>query len=100
MNKFKDKVAIVTGGSRDIGRAIAIKLAKEGAKVVVNFYNSESGARETVDKIKSSVVVCMLTTSLAPEDLDRAKKYNMLDDYIDKPLYEDKMKELILKYFG
>lgn len=52
------------------------------------------------DKIKSSVVVCMLTTSLAPEDLERAEKYNMLEDYIDKPLYEDKMKELIKKHFG
>ncbi|MEB8346129.1 glucose 1-dehydrogenase [Flavobacteriaceae bacterium KMM 6898] len=53
MSKFKGKVAIVTGGSRDIGRAISIKLAKEGAKVVVNYYNSESGAKETVAKIKS-----------------------------------------------
>ncbi|RIA10779.1 3-oxoacyl-[acyl-carrier protein] reductase [Flavobacteriaceae bacterium MAR_2010_72] len=53
MNRFKGKVAIVTGGSRDIGRAIAIKLAKEGAKVVVNYNNSESGAKETLDQIKS-----------------------------------------------
>jgi 3-oxoacyl-[acyl-carrier protein] reductase len=53
MSKFKGKVAVVTGGSRDIGRAIAIKLAKEGAKVVVNFNSSESGANETVTEIKS-----------------------------------------------
>ncbi len=52
------------------------------------------------DKIKSSVVVCMLTTSLAKEDLERSKEYAILDDYIDKPLYEAKMRELILKYFG
>ena len=50
--------------------------------------------------IKASVVVCMLTTSLAKEDLERSKDYDILDDYIDKPLYEDKMRELILKYFG
>ena len=41
MSKFKGKVAVVTGGSRDIGRAISVQLAKEGAKVVVNYYNSE-----------------------------------------------------------
>ena len=41
MSKFKGKVAVVTGGSRDIGRAISIKLAKEGAKVVVNYNSSE-----------------------------------------------------------
>ncbi|MGB5463900.1 MAG: 3-oxoacyl-ACP reductase family protein [Aureibaculum sp.] len=53
MSKLKGKVAVVTGGSRDIGRAISIKLAKEGAKVIVNYYNSESGAKDTVAIIKS-----------------------------------------------
>ena len=53
MSKFKGKVAVVTGGARDIGRAISVKLAKEGAKVVVNYFNSESGAKETLDEIKS-----------------------------------------------
>jgi len=53
MNNFNGKVAVVTGGARDIGRAISIKLAKEGAKVVVNYYNSESEAMDTIDVIKS-----------------------------------------------
>jgi len=53
MSQFKGKVAIVTGGARDIGRSISVQLAKEGAKVVVNYYNSESGANETVAEIKS-----------------------------------------------
>lgn len=51
------------------------------------------------ESVRSSVVVCMLTTSLAKEDLERSKNYEMLDDYIDKPLYEAKLKELILKHF-
>ncbi len=53
MSKLKGKVAVVTGGSRDIGRAIAIALAKLGANVVVNYFNSESGANETVSEIQS-----------------------------------------------
>ncbi len=53
MSSLKGKVAVVTGGSRDIGRAISVKLANEGVKVVVNYYNSESEAKETVAKIKS-----------------------------------------------
>jgi len=53
MSKLKGKVAVVTGGSRDIGRAISVGLAKEGAKVVVNYNSSESGATETVNEIKS-----------------------------------------------
>lgn len=50
---FKGKVAVVTGGGRDIGRAISVKLAKEGAKVVVNYNSSRKGAKETVEEIKS-----------------------------------------------
>ncbi len=53
MSKFKGKVAVVTGGARDIGRSISVELAREGAKVVVNYYNSEAGAQETLDIIKS-----------------------------------------------
>jgi 3-oxoacyl-[acyl-carrier protein] reductase len=54
MSKLKGKIAVVTGGSRDIGRAISIKLAKEGAKVIVNYFNSEAGANETVAEIKAA----------------------------------------------
>jgi len=53
MSNFQGKVAVVTGGGRDIGRSISVQLAKEGAKVVVNYYNSESSAQETLDEIKS-----------------------------------------------
>lgn len=53
MENLKGKVAVVTGGARDIGRAISVGLAKEGVKVVVNYYNSESGAQQTLDEIKS-----------------------------------------------
>ena len=53
MSKLKGKVALVTGGARDIGRAISVKLAEEGAKVVVNYYSSEADAAETVEEIRS-----------------------------------------------
>ena len=47
------KVALVTGASRGIGKAIAISLGKLGAEVIVNYSSSEERAREVVNTIKS-----------------------------------------------
>lgn len=45
---LKDKIAVVTGASRGIGKAIAIELAKAGAKVAVNYSSSQNEAEEVV----------------------------------------------------
>jgi 3-oxoacyl-[acyl-carrier protein] reductase len=50
--KLKEKVAIVTGGARDLGRAISLKLAKEGAKVVINYYDNPEDAEETLKMVQ------------------------------------------------
>lgn len=51
---MKGKVAVVTGGARDIGRAVSLRLAAEGAKVVVNYHSSEEQARETLKSIRDA----------------------------------------------
>jgi len=50
--KLKDRVAIITGASRGIGSAIAKRFAKEGAKVVINYNQSEDKASRLVDEIR------------------------------------------------
>jgi 3-oxoacyl-[acyl-carrier protein] reductase len=47
------KVAIVTGGSRGIGRGVALELARRGAKVIVNYHSKAEAANEVVELIKS-----------------------------------------------
>ncbi|MFJ8459794.1 3-oxoacyl-[acyl-carrier-protein] reductase [Lysinibacillus xylanilyticus] len=54
MRKLEGKVAVVTGASRGIGRAIALKLADEGAKVVVNYSGSQAKAEEVVTMIQEN----------------------------------------------
>lgn len=51
INDLQGKIAIVTGGARDIGRAVAVQLAEAGADVVLTYFRSESAATETVRHI-------------------------------------------------
>jgi 3-oxoacyl-[acyl-carrier protein] reductase len=50
--RLKDKVAVITGGSRGIGRAMAVRFAAEGALIVLTYSHNEEAARETVALIK------------------------------------------------
>lgn len=54
MSSLKGKVAIVTGSSRGIGRAIAERLGREGASVVVNYAGSAEKAQEVVQAIEAA----------------------------------------------
>ncbi len=53
-NTLENKVALITGGSRGIGRAIALEFAKRGAAVVVNYNQSPAAAEAVVNQIKEA----------------------------------------------
>lgn len=50
--RIKDKIALVTGSSRGVGRAVALGFAKEGGNVVVNYTSNEKAANEVVEAIQ------------------------------------------------
>lgn len=52
MKRLEGKVAVVTGGARDIGRAVSLRLAAEGARVCVNYAHSPEKAQETLEMIR------------------------------------------------
>ncbi|MBD1939797.1 3-oxoacyl-[acyl-carrier-protein] reductase [Microcoleus sp. FACHB-68] len=54
LQRLRDQVAIVTGASRGIGRAIALALAAEGAKIAVNYASSSAAAEEIVGAIEAA----------------------------------------------
>jgi acetoacetyl-CoA reductase/3-oxoacyl-[acyl-carrier protein] reductase len=60
MGRLNGKTALVTGASRGIGRAIAIELAREGAKVAINFQNNEEKAKEVAYDIRKFGGTCTL----------------------------------------
>lgn len=59
-NKLKDKVIIVTGGDSGLGRAASIAYAKEGAKIVIVYYNEDYDANETKNIIEYYNSECLL----------------------------------------
>jgi 3-oxoacyl-[acyl-carrier protein] reductase len=54
MSAFKDKVVLVTGGSRGIGRSIAVAFAKQGATVVFSYAGNEAAAQETLGLLQAA----------------------------------------------
>lgn len=52
--RFKDKLVIVTGGGRDIGRSISLRFAAEGAKVVINYRSDEAAAQDTLAAVEAA----------------------------------------------
>src|SRR5580698_7754925 len=54
MKRLDGKVALVTGSSQGIGQGVAIRLAQEGAKIVVNYHSHPEGADDTVKQIQAA----------------------------------------------
>ena len=77
--RLDGKVALVTGGSRGIGRAIALTLAKAGAKVVINYAGNVAAAEE----VKKLIEADGGTASIVQADVaDNAKVTTMIDDIV------------------
>ena len=93
MKKLEGKVALVTGSGRGIGRAIALKLAGEGARLVVNDLDAEP-AHETIELVKGlggEAVACVgnvTETQFGERFIESAlKNYGGLDIIINNAGY-------------
>src|SRR5499433_2145533 len=70
---LQGKCALITGGSRGIGRGIALKLAESGAKVAVHYYQNETAAKDTLAQVQSrdSSGFVVQGDVLQPKDISR-----------------------------
>src|SRR5580692_8210088 len=99
--KFKGRNALVTGGSRGIGRACAIELAREGANVAINFRSHPEEAEEVAREIRAAGVKALLVQAdvadqKAVEQMvaRTASELGSLDLFVSNAAYSDR--ELML----
>lgn len=86
--KLKGKVAIITGGTRGIGKGIALEFAKEGAIVVLNYLKNDENAKQTLKEIEEIGAACILakgdvsnytyTKELIADTINRLGKVDIL----------------------
>jgi len=96
--ELRDKVAIVTGSSAGIGRAIALAFAREGAAVAVNYARNAAGAESTVKEIEDDggSALAVQADGLKPEDVKNlvgrtVREFGRLDVMVNNAGVEHKM---------
>ncbi len=77
---MKDKIALVTGGSRGIGKAISIALARRGVKVYINFRKREDAAQETKQEIEDAGGRCVLVKADVSKEGDIASMIQTIQE--------------------
>lgn len=111
--ELKNKVVLITGSSSGIGKAAALKFAKEGAKIVINYRKNKKGAQESIAEIKKlggEVIAIQtdITDSIQVKKLFRETidKFGTVDVLINnaglakpKPFLEITAKDLVDEFY-
>lgn len=100
--KLTNKIAIITGGDSGIGRAVAIAYVKEGAKVVLVYYNEDKDAFETKSYIESLGGECLLLAGDVKDACfcnyiveETIKKYGKIDILVNNAGVQFQQKSLL-----
>ena len=78
---LRNRVALVTGGSRGIGRGIAVRLAREGARVAIAYRSNKNAAQETLRQMQSSGAECV---AVETDITDAARAEQLVRTVVDR----------------
>lgn len=89
MNSLQGQVALITGSSRGIGKATAMRLAREGVSIVVNYVRNKNEAEKTVAELREMNVeaIAVQADTSKPDDMKRLfaevkQRFNRLDIFV------------------
>ena len=85
------KVALITGASKGIGRATALRLAKDGASIVVNYNSDANGAREVVQQIGSDRAIAIQAD---------ASSVSAIEDLVQQTIARFRKIDILLPFAG
>ncbi len=80
MFDLQGKVALITGGSRGIGRAVAMRLAENGVNIVVNYVRHRRDAEETVAAVRARGVECLAIKANVAKETDVARMFDEIQE--------------------
>lgn len=81
MKNMQGKTALITGGSRGIGRAIALRLAECGVNIIVNFVRHRSDADQAVEAIKAKGVQCFAIKANIADETHVAQLFERIKEH-------------------
>lgn len=84
MFELTGKVALITGGSRGIGRAIAVRLAEHGVDIVVNYVRHKKDAKATADEVERLGRSCLLVKANVAKESDVAAMFGKIGEEFGK----------------
>jgi NAD(P)-dependent dehydrogenase (short-subunit alcohol dehydrogenase family) len=99
-DRLRDKVALVTGGDSGIGRAVALAFAREGADIVVSYWNEHDDARETQRLVESAGRRALLVPGDLAEESQcarvvdaAAREFGRIDVLVNNAAFQGKQVE-------
>jgi len=81
MDNLRGKTALITGGSRGIGRAIALRLAECGVNIFVNYVRHKSDAQQTVEEIRAHGVQCEAVKANIADDAHLGRLFSAIREH-------------------
>lgn len=84
MGKLDNRVAVITGGSRGIGKGIGLSLAKEGANIAFSYLKNEAAAAETVKEIEALGVKALAIKADSSKEADVINMRNVVEEHFGK----------------